>query len=127
MWDYDEEGSNILIDGVVDGQPRKVITHAARNGFLYSFERANGQTVMAKPYVAARQLDQGHRPEDREAGRLRSQPGHPGLFGPAEFHLGAADQNVCARRSGAATITSRRPTARRPGSSTSRPCRIAMN
>jgi alcohol dehydrogenase (cytochrome c) len=52
MWDYDEEGSNILIDGVIDGQPRKVITHAARNGFLYSFERANGQTVMAKPYVA---------------------------------------------------------------------------
>jgi alcohol dehydrogenase (cytochrome c) len=52
MWDYDEEGSHILIDGVVDGQPRKVVTHAARNGFLYSFERANGQTVMAKPYVA---------------------------------------------------------------------------
>jgi alcohol dehydrogenase (cytochrome c) len=51
MWDYDEEGSNILIDGVVDGQPRKIVSHAARNGFLYSFERANGQTVMAKPYV----------------------------------------------------------------------------
>jgi len=51
MWDYDEEGSNILIDRVIDGQPRKIVTHAARNGFLYSFERANGQTVMAKPYV----------------------------------------------------------------------------
>ena len=52
MWDYDEEGTNILIDGVVDGQPRKIVTHAARNGFLYSFDRANGQTVAAKPYVA---------------------------------------------------------------------------
>ena len=51
MWDYDEEGSHILVDGVIDGQPRKIVTHAARNGFLYSFERANGQTVMAKPYV----------------------------------------------------------------------------
>jgi glucose dehydrogenase len=51
MWDYDEEGSHILIDGVVDGQPRKIVT-TRRNGFLYSFERANGQTVMAKPYVA---------------------------------------------------------------------------
>jgi len=51
MWDYDEEGSHILIDGVVDGQPRKLVTHAARNGFLYAFERANGQTVLAKPYV----------------------------------------------------------------------------
>jgi alcohol dehydrogenase (cytochrome c) len=51
MWDYDEEGSHILIDGVVDGAPRKVVAHAARNGFLYAFERANGQTVLAKPYV----------------------------------------------------------------------------
>jgi alcohol dehydrogenase (cytochrome c) len=51
MWDYDEEGSAILIDAVINGQPRKIVTHAARNGFLYSFERANGQTVMALPYV----------------------------------------------------------------------------
>src|SRR5579863_8529867 len=51
MWDYDEEGSNILIDAVINGEPRKIVTYAARNGFLYSFERANGQTVMAKPYV----------------------------------------------------------------------------
>jgi alcohol dehydrogenase (cytochrome c) len=53
MWDYDEEGSSILIDVTVDGQPRKIATHAARNGFLYTFERANGQTLMAKPYVSA--------------------------------------------------------------------------
>jgi alcohol dehydrogenase (cytochrome c) len=51
MWDYDEEGSHILIDATVGGQPRKLVTHAARNGFLYSFERANGQTMMAKPYM----------------------------------------------------------------------------
>src|SRR5882724_10472394 len=51
MWDYDEVGATILIDGTVDGQPRKVATHAARNGFLYSFDRSNGQTILAKPYV----------------------------------------------------------------------------
>src|SRR5215475_9844678 len=51
MWDYDEEGVTVLIDGVVDGQPRKLATHAARNGFLYSFDRTNGQTILAKPYV----------------------------------------------------------------------------
>jgi alcohol dehydrogenase (cytochrome c) len=53
MWDYDEEGSSVLIDVMVGGEPRKIATHAARNGFLYSFERANGQTLMAQPYVAA--------------------------------------------------------------------------
>jgi alcohol dehydrogenase (cytochrome c) len=51
MWDYDEAHSHILIDGQVGGQPRKLITHSARNGFLYTFERSNGQTVLAKPYV----------------------------------------------------------------------------
>ena len=51
MWDYDEVGTHILIDGVVAGQPRKLITHSARNGFLYTMERGNGQMVLAKPYM----------------------------------------------------------------------------
>ncbi len=51
MWDYDEAGTHILIDGQIAGQTRKLITHSARNGFLYTFERSNGQTVLAKPYV----------------------------------------------------------------------------
>jgi alcohol dehydrogenase (cytochrome c) len=50
-WDYDEAHTHILIDGQVAGQPRKLITHSARNGFLYTFERSNGQTLLAKPYM----------------------------------------------------------------------------
>jgi alcohol dehydrogenase (cytochrome c) len=51
MWDYDEVGTHILIDGVVQGQPRKLFTHSARNGFLYTMDRFNGQTLLAKPYT----------------------------------------------------------------------------
>jgi len=51
MWDYDAAGTHILIDGELAGQPHKLILHSARNGFLYAFERANGQTVLAKPYM----------------------------------------------------------------------------
>ena len=51
MWDYDEVGTHILIDGQVGGQAQKLVTHSARNGFLYTFERANGQTLLAKPYL----------------------------------------------------------------------------
>ncbi len=51
MWDYDEVGTHILIDGVVLGQPRKLVTHSARNGFLYTMDRFNGQIVGAKPYM----------------------------------------------------------------------------
>jgi len=51
IWDYDEVGTHILIDGNVAGEPRKLITHSARNGFLYTMDRFNGQTVLAKPYM----------------------------------------------------------------------------
>jgi alcohol dehydrogenase (cytochrome c) len=51
MWDYDEAGSHILIDGQVAGQSRKLVAHSGRNGFFYAIERANGQTLLAKPYV----------------------------------------------------------------------------
>ncbi len=50
-WDYDEVGTHILIDGQIAGETRKLITHSARNGFLYTMERSNGQTVMVKPYL----------------------------------------------------------------------------
>jgi alcohol dehydrogenase (cytochrome c) len=51
MWDYDEVGTHILIDRDVAGAMRKLITHSARNGFLYTMERANGQMVRVKPYM----------------------------------------------------------------------------
>jgi alcohol dehydrogenase (cytochrome c) len=53
MWDYDAAGTHILIDGQIAGQPHKLVTHSARNGFLYAFERSNGQALLAKPYMAA--------------------------------------------------------------------------
>jgi alcohol dehydrogenase (cytochrome c) len=50
-WDYDEAHTHILIDTDVNGERRKLITHSARNGFTYTFERANGQILLAKPYM----------------------------------------------------------------------------
>jgi len=53
LWDYDAAGTHILIDGEIANQPHKLVTHSARNGFLYAFERTNGQTLLAKPYMEA--------------------------------------------------------------------------
>jgi alcohol dehydrogenase (cytochrome c) len=53
MWDYDEAGTHIMIDSNVAGQARKLITHSARNGFLSTYERSNGQPLLAKPYMEA--------------------------------------------------------------------------
>jgi len=51
MWDYDEVGTHILFERVVDGQLRKLVTHSARNGFVYTMERNNGAMVGARPYT----------------------------------------------------------------------------
>ncbi|HEY2229730.1 MAG TPA: PQQ-binding-like beta-propeller repeat protein, partial [Xanthobacteraceae bacterium] len=51
MWDYDAAGTHILIDSLVAGQPRRLVTHSGRNGFLYTMERGNGQMLVAKPYM----------------------------------------------------------------------------
>ena len=51
MWDYDEVGTHILIDGQINGETRKLVSHSARNGFFYTMDRASGQTVLAKPYM----------------------------------------------------------------------------
>jgi alcohol dehydrogenase (cytochrome c) len=50
-WDYDEAGTHILVDGVISGEPHKLITHSARNGFLYTMERNNGQILVVNPYL----------------------------------------------------------------------------
>jgi alcohol dehydrogenase (cytochrome c) len=51
MWDYDEISTHIMFDATVNGQKRTLVTHSARNGFIYTYERSNGQTVLAKPYL----------------------------------------------------------------------------
>ena len=91
MWDYDEVGTHILIDGVVAGQARKLITHSARNGFLYTMDRFNGADRAGEALYGG-QLDQGHRPEDRQAARLRPQQGHPDLCRRRQSQPGRAAQ-----------------------------------
>ena len=49
--DYDETGSHILIDTKINGEDRKIVSHAGRNGFTYSFDRLNGQFLKATQHV----------------------------------------------------------------------------
>jgi alcohol dehydrogenase (cytochrome c) len=49
--DYDETGTHILIDTKVNGEDRKLVSHAGRNGFEYIFDRGNGQFLKATQHV----------------------------------------------------------------------------
>jgi acido-empty-quinoprotein group A len=49
--DWDAAQTPILIDGVVDGKPRKLIAQANRNGHFFVLDRTNGQHILTKPFV----------------------------------------------------------------------------
>ena len=50
-WDYDCTTTPILADLTLDGQPRKVLLHAPKDGFFYVLDRSNGTLLSAKGYV----------------------------------------------------------------------------
>jgi len=51
QFDHDGINENILIDLPINGEPRKVIIHPERNGYIYVIDRTSGQVYSATPYV----------------------------------------------------------------------------
>ncbi|MEO8734919.1 MAG: acido-empty-quinoprotein group A [Edaphobacter sp.] len=49
--DFDNTTAPILIDKVVDGRPRKLLSQASRNGFFVTLDRVTGKYLVAKPFV----------------------------------------------------------------------------
>jgi len=50
-WDYTATQHLILADLEIEGQMRKVIIQAPKNGFFYVIDRTNGDLISAEPYV----------------------------------------------------------------------------
>ena len=51
-YDYDSVNELVQADMTFDGQPRKVIMQANRNGFFYVLDRTNGKLLAANPFVS---------------------------------------------------------------------------
>jgi PQQ-dependent dehydrogenase (methanol/ethanol family) len=60
--DWDANEDVILADRTIDGQPRKLIMQADRNGMFYVLDRSNGKFLFAKPYVK-QNWNRGFRPD----------------------------------------------------------------
>lgn len=50
-WDWDAVQPVLLVDAAWQGQPRKLLLQANRNGFLYVLDRTDGKMLLAKPLV----------------------------------------------------------------------------
>jgi alcohol dehydrogenase (cytochrome c) len=51
LYDYDATETLVLLDAVLDGEPRKLLVQANRNGFIYTLDRTNGKFVSATQFV----------------------------------------------------------------------------
>ena len=51
VWDWDAVQTEVLVDATWEGQPRKLLLHANRNGFFYVLDRTNGKMLRATPLV----------------------------------------------------------------------------
>jgi PQQ-dependent dehydrogenase (methanol/ethanol family) len=52
LHDYDGVNENVLVDLPIGGRNRKVLLHPDRNGYLYVLDRATGEVLSAKAFVA---------------------------------------------------------------------------
>jgi alcohol dehydrogenase (cytochrome c) len=50
MHDWDSAQTPILIDAVIDGKPRKLVSTAARNGYFFTIDRVTGKKVAVTKY-----------------------------------------------------------------------------
>src|SRR5580700_5777313 len=51
LYDYDATETPVLIDAEYQGQPRKLLAEANRNGFFYVLDRVDGKFLSAVPFV----------------------------------------------------------------------------
>ena len=81
-YDYDAVQVPVLVDRQWQGQPRKLMLWANRNGYFYVLDRTDGQFLLGKPYVKvnwASGLDANGRPiPTPQPEGMPTWPGHQG-------------------------------------------------
>ncbi len=77
--DWDAAEVPVLVDAEFNGQPRKLVMQASRNGYFFVLDRSNGKNLLTKPFAAvnwAKGIDELGRPipnpakEPRQDGSL---------------------------------------------------------
>jgi lanthanide-dependent methanol dehydrogenase len=51
LYDWDGINENILVELTIDGQPRKVLLRAERNGYIYVMDRKTGEVLSATQFT----------------------------------------------------------------------------
>ncbi len=65
VWDWDSAETAVLVDAPWQGQTRKLMLHADRNGFFYVLDRADGKLLLAKQFLTNLTWASGIGPDGR--------------------------------------------------------------
>ncbi len=125
-YDFDEISEHPIINAKVNGEDRKLVVHAARNGFFYALDRTNGSFVAGKQYVDQLNWTPGLDPKTGKP--LNYDPNADVQIYTAGMPRHArkpAGRRNCARRISAARTGNRPPTIRNSACSTFRRSRAA--
>jgi alcohol dehydrogenase (cytochrome c) len=60
--DWDSAQTPVLIDGVINGRPRKLVSTASRNGYFFTVDRATGERIASGQYGSTTNWAKGLRP-----------------------------------------------------------------
>lgn len=83
-WDYTATQHIILADMEIDGETRKVLMQAPKNGFFYVIDRETGEFISAEEYIPqnwAKEIDEAGRPVFNPETRI-DVTGQPALVMP---------------------------------------------
>ena len=90
-WDYTSTQHIILADLEIDGEMRKVMLQAPKNGFFYVIDRTNGEFISAEPFTTvtwATGYGADGRPIEAEGARSPDKPWEtvPSAYGAHNWH-----------------------------------------
>src|SRR5262249_2479497 len=57
LWDHDISSAPLLVDATINGAPRKLVAQPTKEGWLYVFDRTNGQPIWPMPETKVPQSD----------------------------------------------------------------------
>jgi len=76
--DWDSAQTPVLIDGVIDGKPRKLVATASRNGYFFTFDRRTGEHLVTTKFGRTANWARGMRRDgspDPDPGKEATVPG----------------------------------------------------
>lgn len=90
-WDFTAAQHIILADLEIDGEARKVLMHAPKNGFFFVIDRTDGSFISAEPFVDvnwAEGYDENGRPIIAEGARAKkaAREMRPSAYGAHNWH-----------------------------------------